>query len=102
MAVPDMIYSSTLAAAVGLGWSKDNLRLIADGWAQVSKKHAQLSPIIVIFSWETCKIWAIIMQSAVSLLLLPLLTSMWRTCSSCATAWASRRRLNIIRIENFP
>ena len=51
MAVPDMIYSSTLAAAVGLGWSKDNLRLIADGWAQVSKeKHAQLSPIIVIFS----------------------------------------------------
>jgi hypothetical protein len=50
MAVPDMIYSSTLAATVGLGWSKDNLRLIADGWAQVSKKHAQLSPIIVIFS----------------------------------------------------
>ena len=34
MAVPDMVYSSTLAAIVGLGWSKDNLRLIADGWSQ--------------------------------------------------------------------
>jgi hypothetical protein len=34
MAVPDLVYSSTLAAAVGLGWSKDNLRLIADGWSQ--------------------------------------------------------------------
>jgi hypothetical protein len=37
MAVPDMVYSSALAAAVGLGWSKDNLRLIADGWSQVRK-----------------------------------------------------------------
>ena len=29
MAVPDMVYSSALAASVGLGWSKDNLRLMA-------------------------------------------------------------------------
>jgi hypothetical protein len=33
MAVPDMIYSSVLAAAVGLGWSKDNLRL-RNSWSQ--------------------------------------------------------------------